>query len=193
MGDSNRFTPGRTGHAGHRQNAPVKTFIRRPGHAVIAAQRKIEFADAARRRKLRKEHKESPINARAVVLSAFVALRRSGTVAAGVAPPACPCSTTTEGERGPPARERRHAARSSAGTSWAAPRSPRHNPRSQRIAAELSNGATFGVSISYIVASWSEHANAKTGRREKVAERFTLIEASLVVVPADPHAGIQEP
>jgi len=67
----------------------------------------------------------------------------------------------------------------------------RHNPRSQRIAAELTDGATFGISIGYAVASWSERTNAKTGRREKVAERFTLIEASLVVVPADPHAGIR--
>ena len=67
----------------------------------------------------------------------------------------------------------------------------RHNPRSQRIAAELTDGATFGISIGYAVASWSERTNTKTGRREKVAERFTLIEASLVVVPADPHAGIR--
>lgn len=67
----------------------------------------------------------------------------------------------------------------------------RHNPRSQRIAAELTDGATFGISIGYGVERWSERTNAKTGRREKVAERFTLIEASLVVVPADPHAGIR--
>lgn len=67
----------------------------------------------------------------------------------------------------------------------------RHNPRSQRIAAELTDGATFGISIGYAVERWSERTNAKTGRREKVAERFTLIEASLVVVPADPHAGIR--
>ncbi|QJP14335.1 peptidase [Starkeya sp. ORNL1] len=67
----------------------------------------------------------------------------------------------------------------------------RHNPRSQRIAAELTDGATFGVSIGYAVRTWSERTNPKTGRREKVAERFDLIEASLVVVPADPHAGIR--
>ncbi len=67
----------------------------------------------------------------------------------------------------------------------------RHNPRSQRIAAELTDGATFGISIGYQVHTWAERTNAKTGRREKVAERFTLIEASLVVVPADPHAGIR--
>ncbi|MFD2032777.1 HK97 family phage prohead protease [Ancylobacter dichloromethanicus] len=67
----------------------------------------------------------------------------------------------------------------------------RHNPRSRRIAAELTDGATFGISIGYGVERWSERTNAKTGRREKVAERFTLIEASLVVVPADPHAGIR--
>lgn len=67
----------------------------------------------------------------------------------------------------------------------------RHNPSSQRIAAELTDGATFGVSIGYAVRTWSERTNPKTGRREKVAERFDLIEASLVVIPADPHAGIR--
>lgn len=67
----------------------------------------------------------------------------------------------------------------------------RHNPRSQRIAAELTDGASFGISIGYSVRAWSERTNTKTGRREKVAERFDLIEASLVVVPADPRAGIR--
>ncbi len=67
----------------------------------------------------------------------------------------------------------------------------RHNLRSQRIAAELTDGATFGISIGYGVERWSERTNPKTGRREKRAERFTLIEVSLVVVPADPHAGIR--
>ncbi|HEY8127753.1 MAG TPA: prohead protease/major capsid protein fusion protein, partial [Hyphomicrobium sp.] len=67
----------------------------------------------------------------------------------------------------------------------------RHNPKSQRIAAELSDGQTFGVSIGYVVNKWSERQNAETGRREKLAVAFDLLEASLVIIPADRHAGIR--
>ena len=66
----------------------------------------------------------------------------------------------------------------------------RHNPRSQRIAAELSDGQTFGVSIGYRVAKWSERAGANK-QREKVATSFEIIEASLVIIPADSNAGIR--
>jgi HK97 family phage prohead protease len=66
----------------------------------------------------------------------------------------------------------------------------RHNPKSQRIAAELSDGQTFGVSIGYIVKRLSERQNTTTKRREKLAV-FDLIEASLVIIPADRHAGIR--
>lgn len=67
----------------------------------------------------------------------------------------------------------------------------RHNPKAQRIAAELSDGQTFGVSIGYIVSKWTERRNEATGRREKIAVAFDVIEASLVVIPADRHAGIR--
>jgi len=65
----------------------------------------------------------------------------------------------------------------------------RHNPRSQRIAAELSDGQTFGVSIGYRVNKWSERQSANG--REKVAVAFDVIEASLVIIPADSNAGIR--
>src|SRR5208337_4189909 len=68
----------------------------------------------------------------------------------------------------------------------------RHNPRSNRIAAELSDGNSFGVSIGYIVRKWNERQNTETGRREKIAVAFDLVECSLVVLPADQHAGIRQ-
>ena len=67
----------------------------------------------------------------------------------------------------------------------------RHNAQAQRIAAELSDGHTFGVSIGYSVSKWSERKNSGSGRREKIATAWTLMEASLVVIPADHHAGIR--
>jgi HK97 family phage prohead protease len=67
----------------------------------------------------------------------------------------------------------------------------RHNPQSQRVAAELSDGQTFGVSIGYIVLTHSERTNPRTKRREKVATRIDLVEASLVIVPADRRTGIR--
>ncbi len=67
----------------------------------------------------------------------------------------------------------------------------RHNPRSQRIAAELTDGQTFGVSIGYRVAKWAERQGANK-QREKVAVAFDIIEASLVILPADSNAGIRQ-
>lgn len=67
----------------------------------------------------------------------------------------------------------------------------RHNPRSQRIAAELSDGRTFGVSIGYTVSKWSERTDPATGRCQRVAVAFTVLETSLVAIPADRHAGIR--
>lgn len=67
----------------------------------------------------------------------------------------------------------------------------RHNPKAQRIAAELTDGQTFGVSIGYSVSKWTERKNQATGRREKVAVAFEILEASLVIIPADRHAGIR--
>lgn len=66
----------------------------------------------------------------------------------------------------------------------------RHNPKSQRIAAELTDGQTFAVSIGYIVKQQRERQNPETKRREKIAI-FDLVEASLVIIPADRHAGIR--
>lgn len=67
----------------------------------------------------------------------------------------------------------------------------RHNPMSQRIAAEFSDGNFPDVSIGYVVKSWSERTNPETGSREKVAVSFDLLEASLVVIPADPAARVR--
>lgn len=67
----------------------------------------------------------------------------------------------------------------------------RHNPQSQRVAAELSDGQTFGVSIGYIVLAHTERTNPRTKRREKIATRIDLVEASLVIVPADRRTGIR--
>ncbi len=67
----------------------------------------------------------------------------------------------------------------------------RHNPQAQRIAAELSDGQTFGVSIGYIALEHSERTNPRTKRREKIATRIDLVEASLVIVPADRRTGIR--
>ena len=67
----------------------------------------------------------------------------------------------------------------------------RHNPRSQRIAAELTDGRTFGISIGYTVSKWNERKDPATGRRQRVAVVFDVLEASLVALPADRHAGIR--
>lgn len=64
----------------------------------------------------------------------------------------------------------------------------RHSPLAQRIAAEISDGTKFGVSIGYRVGEWSERINPKTKRREKIATKFELLEASLVAIPADQAA-----
>ena len=65
----------------------------------------------------------------------------------------------------------------------------RHNERAKRVAAELSDGATFGVSIGYSVQKWAE-AN-KSGKRTMTAAALTLLEASLTTVPADMGAGLR--
>lgn len=66
----------------------------------------------------------------------------------------------------------------------------KHSPLAQRIAAEIGDGAQFGVSIGYDVPAGksSERTNPTTKRREKVATAFTILEASLVAIPADPAA-----
>jgi phage major head subunit gpT-like protein len=66
----------------------------------------------------------------------------------------------------------------------------RHSPMAQRIAAEIGDGAKFGISIGYAVPpnKWAERINPTTKRRERVATAFDLLEASLVAIPADPAA-----
>jgi HK97 family phage prohead protease len=65
----------------------------------------------------------------------------------------------------------------------------KHNERAKRVAAELTDGASYGISIGYAVSKWSE-AN-KGGKRTKTATSFDLLEASLVTVPADSGAGLR--
>lgn len=67
----------------------------------------------------------------------------------------------------------------------------RHNPLSQQIAAEIADGHGLGVSIGYITREQHEQANPSTKRREKIATRFELLEASLVTIPADRLAGLR--
>lgn len=67
----------------------------------------------------------------------------------------------------------------------------RHSPKALRIAAELSDGRTFGISIGYTVAKWRERKDAKTGRRIKTAVDWQLLEVSRVTIPADPNTGIR--
>lgn len=67
----------------------------------------------------------------------------------------------------------------------------RHNPKSQRIAAEFSDGHFPEVSIGYAVKQWSERTNPATKTREKVAVAWDLLEGSLVVIPADPAARVR--
>lgn len=68
----------------------------------------------------------------------------------------------------------------------------RHNPQAVRLAAEISDGHSFGVSIGYAVGTWTDRTNANTKRRERVATAWTLLEASLVPVAADASAGMRQ-
>jgi HK97 family phage prohead protease len=65
----------------------------------------------------------------------------------------------------------------------------KHNERAKRVAAELTDGASYGVSIGYAVSKWSE--TQKGGKRTKTATTFDLLEASLVTIPADSGAGLR--
>jgi HK97 family phage prohead protease len=65
----------------------------------------------------------------------------------------------------------------------------KHNERAKRVAAELTDGASYGVSIGYAVTKWSE--TQKSGKRTKTAATFDLLEASLTTVPADSGAGLR--
>lgn len=63
-----------------------------------------------------------------------------------------------------------------------------HSPTAQRIAAELGDGARYGVSMGYRVTAWAERVNQKTKRREKTATSFEILEVSFLTIPADPAA-----
>ena len=65
----------------------------------------------------------------------------------------------------------------------------RHNERAKRVAAELSDGATYAISIGYAVSKWTESKPA--GKRTLTASSFDLLEASLTTVPADRGAGLR--
>lgn len=67
----------------------------------------------------------------------------------------------------------------------------RHSPLADRLAAELSDGANFGVSVGYTVEAWSEANDPNTGRRMKTATRWTPVEVSIVPIPADRSASIR--
>ena len=67
----------------------------------------------------------------------------------------------------------------------------RHNPQAVRLAADIGDGAAFGMSIGYRVTRWTERTNPDTRRRERIAASWELLEASLVSVAADPNAGMR--
>lgn len=70
-----------------------------------------------------------------------------------------------------------------------AARLSKHSPMAMRVAAELTDGAKFGVSIGYAVTDWAE--TKPKGKRTKTATKFDVLEASLVAIPADPAATIR--
>ncbi|MGU3538119.1 prohead protease/major capsid protein fusion protein [Methylobacterium sp. A54F] len=67
----------------------------------------------------------------------------------------------------------------------------RHNPQAVRLAAEIGDGAVFGISLGYRVTRWSERIHPETKRRERIAVAWEPLEASLVTIPADPLAGMR--
>lgn len=62
----------------------------------------------------------------------------------------------------------------------------RHSERAKRVAAEIAEGARWGVSVGYSVQKWAE--SKPGGKRTLTATKLTILEASLVSVPADPAA-----
>lgn len=79
--------------------------------------------------------------------------------------------------------------RNEAGEIVATARLSKHSQLAQRVAAELSDGAKYGVSIGYSVSKWVE--SKPNGNRTLTAKAFDIIEASLVSIPADPAAIIR--
>jgi HK97 family phage major capsid protein/HK97 family phage prohead protease len=64
------------------------------------------------------------------------------------------------------------------------------NPLAIEKAGDVDTGILVDVSIGYIVDEWEIEENAKTGERKYTATKWTLLEVSLVTVPADPTVGV---
>lgn len=65
----------------------------------------------------------------------------------------------------------------------------RANPIADRVAVDLDAGQTFGVSTGYIINEAKE--STRDGVRYLTATRWTVIEISLVPIPADSRTGIR--
>ncbi|MBV2183848.1 MAG: Mu-like prophage major head subunit gpT family protein [Rhizobium sp.] len=65
----------------------------------------------------------------------------------------------------------------------------KHSERAKRIAAELSDGRSFGASIGYRVDAWAE--SKPQGKRTLTATAWRIDECSLVAIPADPSSKIR--
>lgn len=59
------------------------------------------------------------------------------------------------------------------------------------IVTDIVDGHVSGVSIGYRVQEWREEAESAGKPRRKTATRWTLVEASLVVIPADASATLR--
>lgn len=75
------------------------------------------------------------------------------------------------------------------GEALAAVRLSRANPIADRVAIDLDAGQTFGVSTGYIIHQAKE--TQRDGARYLTATRWTVVEISLVPVPADARTGIR--
>lgn len=69
----------------------------------------------------------------------------------------------------------------------------RHSDKADRLAAEIADGNSFGISVGYMVNEFGrETIDEKTGRRTKVATRWTPVEISVELIPADRQARIRK-
>lgn len=66
----------------------------------------------------------------------------------------------------------------------------RHSPLAGRLAAMLSGGELFGISVGYIAEQYRQTRDA-SGRRVKTATRWRPVEISATPLPADPRASIR--
>lgn len=79
------------------------------------------------------------------------------------------------------------------GEARATVRLSRHSALADRLAGELDDGNTFGISVGYTVEQFGrETADPKTGRRTRVATRWTPLEISVDLLPADRQATIRK-